>query len=184
MIDMTTQSLTRCFRFPDVDFEPDVHVLVWRDKKETPLTLHESRLLEALCYCAGEVISHEQLHNKTFSQLDPYEDGADQHYDLNNILKPLAAKLILNEKMAIPIEVVPHYGFRVPLPEKTCRLVHEPEKVEDQEQVTPPSSEQEEDEFRSATEEIVKTSVVHKISVAILALLAAGVITASFLDYL
>ncbi|MCQ1059996.1 hypothetical protein LRP52_32280 [Photobacterium sp. ZSDE20] len=180
---MTTQSLTRCFRFPDVDFEPDVHLLVWRDKTQTTLTLHESRLLEALCYCAGEVISHEQLHNKTFSQLDPYEDGTGQHYDLNNILRPLTVKLNLQGKMAIPIEVVPHYGFRVPLPEKTCRLVHEPEKAEDKDQVTPPNQ-NEEEELSSATEEIVKTSTVHKISVAILALMATGVITASFLDYL
>ncbi|PSU35191.1 winged helix-turn-helix domain-containing protein [Photobacterium lutimaris] len=180
---MTTQSLTRCFRFPDVDFEPDVHLLVWRDKTETPLTLHESRLLEALCYCAGEVISHEQLHNKTFSHLDPYEDGTDQHYDLNNILKPLAAKLNLQGKMAIPIEVVPHYGFRVPLPEKTCRLVHEPDETKGEE--APPSEiDNEDSEFRSATEEIVKTSVIHKISVVILTLLAVGIITASFLEYL
>ena len=100
MIDMTTQSLTRCFRFPNVDFEPDVHLLVWRDKTETPLTLHESRLLEALCYCAGEVISHEHLHNKTFSQLDPYEDSGNHHYDLNTVLKPLMLKLDQHGKMA------------------------------------------------------------------------------------
>lgn len=182
MIDMTTQSLTRCFRFPNVDFEPDVHLLVWRDKTETPLTLHESRLLEALCYCAGEVISHEQLHNKTFSQLDPYEDSGNHHYDLNTVLKPLAAKLDQHGKMAIDIEVVAPYGFRVPLPEKMCRLVHEPEKTEEPE--TPPIQEQDDQEFRSATEEIVKTSVVHKISVAVLALMALGVITASFMGYL
>ncbi|WEM43835.1 hypothetical protein PTW35_08685 [Photobacterium sp. DA100] len=179
---MTTQSLTRCFRFPEVDFEPDVHLLVWRDKTETPLTLHESRLLEALCYCAGEVISHEQLHNKTFSQLDPYEDGTNQHYDLNTILKPLAAKLERQGKMAIPIEVVPQYGFRVPLPEKMCRLVHEPDKAEKKEAL--PSPEHDNHEFRSATEEIVKTSVVHKISVAVLALMAFAVIVASFTGYL
>ncbi len=66
---MTTKALTRCYRFELVDFEPDLRLLVWHDNTETPLTIHESRLLETLCYFAGEVISAQSLFDKTFNDI-------------------------------------------------------------------------------------------------------------------
>ncbi|PSW14749.1 winged helix family transcriptional regulator [Photobacterium sanctipauli] len=164
---MTTKTLTRCYRFDTVDFEPDLHLLVWKDGTETPLTVHESRLLEAMCFCAGEVISAEPLYDKTFSQIDPYEDN-NNHYDLNTLLKSLTQKLERNGQAAIPIEAVVHYGFRVPLPEKTCRLVHQTKTV----QPVKPSPPEEDEFVESPTEHIVKHSLLHKISVFLLA--AAG----------
>ncbi|MGF1723901.1 winged helix-turn-helix domain-containing protein [Photobacterium nomapromontoriensis] len=170
---MTTKNLTRCYRFAAVDFEPDHRVLVWKDKSETPLTIHESRLLELLCYCAGQVISAESLYEKTFILLDPYEDGSHNHYDLNTVFKSLTRKLEHNGKMAIPIEVVQHYGFRTPLPDKTCRLIHEDK--EKTTQLPPPQ----EEHIDTATEHIVKHSLVHKVSVFILALAGLMLIFAS-----
>ncbi|KLV06848.1 hypothetical protein ABT57_18115 [Photobacterium ganghwense] len=175
-MDMATRTLTRCYRFPDVDFEPDLRLLVWKDKSETSLTQHESRLLEVLCYCAGEVISAEPLYEKAFSQIDPYEDASGQHYDINAIFHSLTDKLNRDGKLAIPIEVLPHYGFRVPLPDKTCRTVHQnqlkPSLPAPEEDVPPPYEE-------TPTEKIVKYSVWHKISVAILTLAGVAMIVAS-----
>ncbi|MGF1702456.1 helix-turn-helix domain-containing protein [Photobacterium makurazakiensis] len=170
---MTTKTLTRCYRFETVDFEPDLHLLVWKDSSETSLTVHESRLLEALCFSAGEVISAEPLYDKTFSQLDPYEDTNTNHYDLNTLFKSLNQKLERDGQTAIPIEVIAHYGFRVPLPEKSCRLVHESKEIK---QPTPP----EDDEFvETATEHIVKHSLLHKISVFLLAAAGLAIILVS-----
>ena len=186
---MTTQTLTRCYRFPTVDFEPDLRLLVWREnnsnalehtahpdpsRPDTSLTVHESRLLEVLCYCAGEVISPESLYDKTFVQLDPYEDCHTNHYDLNTIFKSLTRKLERHGMMAIPIEAVPHYGFRVPLPDKACRKIHQTSSPSSDE---PPAEPSEPDE--SPTEHIVKHSRLHKISVLLLALAGVAMIFAS-----
>ena len=172
---MTTQTLTRCYRFTTVDFEPDLRLLVWKDRDDTALTVHESRLLEVLCYCAGEVISAESLYDKTFVQLDPYEDGHTNHYDLNTIFKSLTRKLEYHGAMGIPIEAVPHYGFRVPLPEKACRRIHE----ESTPPTTPPDDPSPEPDPLSSTEHIVKHSRLHKVSVALLALAGLAMIFAS-----
>lgn len=165
---MTTKALTRCYRFENVDFEPDLRLLVWQDNTETELTVHESRLLETLCYFAGEVISAQSLFDKTFTQVDPYSHESNNHYDLNTLLISLTKKLEYNGEMSIPIEVIPHFGFRVPLPDKTCRLVHTFDK-----QPRLPAESNQEPKLESATEHIVKYSLLHKISVLLLA--AAGV---------
>ncbi|MEI8595669.1 hypothetical protein [Photobacterium sp. Hal280] len=106
---MATESLTRCYRFARVDFEPDLRLLVWPDKSETALTLHESRLLEALCYFAGEVISHKSLSDKTFLPQDSMSHI--QKIDLASIFNSLRRKLTVNGVMAIPIEVLPILAF-------------------------------------------------------------------------
>lgn len=176
MADMTTKALTRCYRFEHVDFEPDLRLLVWKDNTETKLTLHESRLLETLCYFAGEVISAQSLFDKTFIQLDPYEDESHGHFDLNTLLLALSKKLEHNGTMAIPIEVLPHFGFRVPMPNKTCRHIHTFDKqprLTDEAKPAP--------KLESATEHIVKYSLMHKISVFLLA--AAGVAIVFFSNY-
>ncbi len=165
---MTTKALTRCYRFETVDFEPDLRLLVWQDNTETELTVHESRLLETLCYFAGEVICAQSLFDKTFTQLDPYDNENNNHFDLNTLLISLTKKLENNGSMSIPIEVIPNFGFRVPLPDKTCRLVHTFNK---QPRLSVDSTP--EQKLESATEHIVKYSLLHKISVLLLA--AAGV---------
>ncbi|RWX57198.1 helix-turn-helix domain-containing protein [Photobacterium chitinilyticum] len=165
---MTTKALTRCYRFETVDFEPDLRLLVWQDNTETELTVHESRLLETLCYFAGEVICAQSLFDKTFTQLDPYDNENNNHFDLNTLLISLTQKLENNGSMSIPIEVIPNFGFRVPLPDKTCRLVHTFNK---QPRLSVDSAP--EQKLESATEHIVKYSLLHKISVLLLA--AAGV---------
>ncbi|MGF1689875.1 hypothetical protein [Photobacterium kagoshimensis] len=169
---MTTKALTRCYRFPSVDFEPDLRVLVWQDGSETMLTVHESRLLEALCYSAGEVINPQALYDKTFIQLESYDENGHTNFDLNALLVSLNRKLNpQQDQPAITIEIVAHYGFRVPLPCKTCRLVHAFKEskftqfTNDKTDKSKPSE--------SATEHIVKHSMLHKISVFLLA--AAGI---------
>lgn len=174
---MTTKALTRCYRFENVDFEPDLRLLVWQDNTETELTVHESRLLETLCYFAGEVISAQSLFDKTFIQLDPYEDDNSNHFDLNTLLISLTKKLDINGVMSIPIEVIPHFGFRVPIPDKTCRLVH----TFDKQPRLPAEPTPEEPRLESATEHIVKYSLLHKISVLLLAAAGVAIVVVSYL---
>ncbi|OAN17943.1 hypothetical protein A3K86_03225 [Photobacterium jeanii] len=121
---MTTKALTRCYRFPDVDFEPDLRTLVWKDGSESLLTVHESRLLEALCYYAGEVVCTTALYNKTFIQIDSGDSQHNSHFDLHGLVFSLNEKLIYQNHAAIEIESLSGYGYRVPLPNKTCRLIH------------------------------------------------------------
>ncbi|MCW8332009.1 hypothetical protein MD588_24760 [Photobacterium sp. SDRW27] len=173
---MTAKILTRCYRFELVDFEPDLRLLVWHDNTETSLTVHESRLLETLCYFAGEVISVQSLFDKTFVQLDPYEDTNNNHFDLNTLLHSLTKKLDCNGVMSIPIEVIPHFGFRVPLPEKACRLVHHTDKQPRLSAETEPET-----HVESATEHIVRYSLMHKISVVLLAAAGVAIFIFSFL---
>ncbi|MGF1878216.1 hypothetical protein L4D77_23335 [Photobacterium frigidiphilum] len=167
---MTTKALTRCYRFHDVDFEPDLNLLVWRDETETRLTLHESRLLEVLCYFSGEVITSQTLFDKTFVQLGPDTENTHDQFDLNSLFISLNKKLTHNNAMAIPIQVVPKYGFRVPLPEKTCRLFH---TFKEPKQDVAPTSHTEETPI-STTEDIVKNSIFHKVSVLLIAI--AGIV--------
>lgn len=167
---MTTKALTRCYRFHDVDFEPDLNLLVWHDETETRLTLHESRLLEVLCYFSGEVITSQTLFDKTFVQLGPDTENTHDQFDLNSLFISLNKKLTHNNAMAIPIQVVPKYGFRVPLPEKTCRLFH---TFKEQKQDVTPIPHNEETPA-STTEDIVKNSIFHKVSVLLIAI--AGVV--------
>jgi DNA-binding winged helix-turn-helix (wHTH) protein len=167
---MTTKALTRCYRFHDVDFEPDLNLLVWHDETETHLTLHESRLLEVLCYFSGEVITSQTLFDRTFVQLGPDKENEHDQFDLNSLLIALNKKLTHNDVMAIPIQVVPKYGFRVPLPEKTCRLFHT--FKEPKTEIVPilPKNETP----LSTTEDIVKNSITHKVSVVLIAV--AGIL--------
>ncbi|MGR5129934.1 hypothetical protein [Photobacterium swingsii] len=168
---MTTKALTRCYRFPSVDFEPDLRMLVWQDGSETILTVHESRLLEALCYCAGEVINPQALYDKTFIQIEAYEENNHTHFDLNALLVSLNHKLIYQGQPAIAIEIVATHGFRVPLPNKTCRLVHTFKESKFTQFTNDKTGKNEPSE--SAAEHIVKHSILHRISVLLLA--AAGV---------
>ncbi|WP_299020027.1 hypothetical protein [uncultured Photobacterium sp.] len=171
---MTTKALTRCYRFENVDFEPDLHLLVWRDNTETTLTVHESRLLEILCYSAGEVISPQSLYDKTFIQLESCEESGN-NCDLNILLRSLSRKLECgNGDMAIPIEVISRYGFRVPLPEKTCRLVHDSDKQPKLSNQTTRKPYK-----RSVAEHIVKHSLMHKFSVLLLAAAGIGILIVS-----
>ncbi|GAB6262370.1 winged helix-turn-helix domain-containing protein [Photobacterium sp. R1] len=172
---MATESLTRCYRFNRVDFEPDLRLLVWPDKSETALTLHESRLLETLCYFAGEVISHKVLSDKTFLPQDSLSQV--QQIDLASVFNSVRRKLTVNGMMAIPIEVLPHYGFRVPLPKETCRHIHrfhQPTALPPKPPRHPPQNAVKTSRPKvSATEHIVRHSLMHKLSVILLA--AAGV---------
>ncbi len=118
---MTTQTLLKCYSYDNIDFFPEKHLLIWKDHTQTLLTREESRLLEVLCLFAGEVIGADSLYRKTFTSLDAFEETSDHNYDLNLLLVSLTGKLQCNGVMAIPIHVVPHYGFRVPLPTKTSR---------------------------------------------------------------
>lgn len=165
---MTTKAMTRCYRFQHVDFEPDLRLLVWPDETETALTVHETQLLEILCYFAGEVINLQALYDKAFIHSGSNNNLNQPPFDLNTILVSLSRKLEHNGSMAIPIQVIPNYGFRVPLPEKTCRLVHTIKENTQPESIAPPTKPE-----LSATENIVKNSLFHKISVLLLAL--AGV---------
>ncbi|KLV03802.1 hypothetical protein ABT56_17670 [Photobacterium aquae] len=179
---MTTKTLTRCFRFTHVDFVPDMRLLIWNDKTETPLTVHESRLLETLCLSAGEVINAEPLYHKTFTQIDPYEDDHNNQYDLNTLCHSLQQKLTRGNKVVIPIDVIRHYGFRVPLPVKTCRIIHESKTVNalPAKPVSPTSPSNSTSPKKSPAENIVNHSIMHKISVVILTIAGAAVIYASF----
>ncbi|ELR67949.1 hypothetical protein C942_00257 [Photobacterium marinum] len=165
---MTTKALTRCYRFEKVDFEPDLQLLVWRDNSETTLTVYESRLLETLCYFAGEVISYQSLYDKTFTVAESNADSS--HFDLNILLRSLTRKLVNDGNMAIPIEAIGHYGFRVPLPEKTCRLVHNDEK-----QPKLPDPHNNDTSFDPQKAQRTKNNLIHKVFVVLLA--AAGIAT-------
>ncbi|MBP2699924.1 hypothetical protein [Photobacterium lucens] len=118
---MATQTLLKCYSYEKLDFFPEKHLLLWRDDTRTLLTREESRLLEILCLFAGEVINADSLYRKTFTSLDAFEETSDHSYDINLLMVSLTGKLQCNGEMAIPIHVVPHFGFRVPLPTKTSR---------------------------------------------------------------
>lgn len=113
---MTTKTAIKCYRFEGIDFIPENRLLRWHDNQQTLLTDDESRFLASLCYLAGEVVSIESVYRYTFTYPNAYEDSSDHHYDLNILLLSLSKKLLRNGKMAIPIYIIPSYGFRVSLP--------------------------------------------------------------------
>lgn len=123
---MVTKVLTRCYRFDAVDFEPDLSQLTWNDGSKTKLTTEESRLLESLCYSAGEVISASTLSQKIFCHTETTSN-------LYTILLSLNRKLHNKNIIGIQIETLPDYGYRVPIPVQTCQTSSskmEPEKKE------------------------------------------------------
>ncbi len=113
---MTTKIKIKCYRFEGIDFIPENRLLRWHDNQQTLLTDDESRFLASLCYLAGEVVSTESVYRYTFTYPNAYEESCDHHYDLNILLLSLSKKLLRNGKMAIPIYIIPNYGFRVSLP--------------------------------------------------------------------
>ncbi|MEC6906861.1 hypothetical protein [Photobacterium piscicola] len=113
---MTTKTAIKCYRFEGIDFIPEDRLLRWHDNQQTLLTNDESRFLASLCHLAGEVVSIESVYRYTFTYPNAYEDSGDHHYDLNILLLSLSKKLLRNGKMAIPIYIIPSYGFRVSLP--------------------------------------------------------------------
>ncbi|WP_144018077.1 hypothetical protein [Photobacterium andalusiense] len=117
---MTTKTATKCYRFEGIDFIPENRLLRWHDNQQTLLTDDESRFLASLCYLAGEVVSTESIYRYTFTYPNAYEESGDHQYDLNVLLLSLSKKLLRNGKMAIPIYIIPSYGFRVSLPNTTA----------------------------------------------------------------
>jgi DNA-binding winged helix-turn-helix (wHTH) protein len=113
---MTTKTAVKCYRFEGIDFIPEDRLLRWHDNQQILLTDDESRFLASLCHLAGEVVSIESVYRYTFIYPNAFEDSGDHHYDLNILLLSLSKKLFRHGKMAIPIYIIPSYGFRVSLP--------------------------------------------------------------------
>nr|WP_232313085.1 hypothetical protein [Enterovibrio coralii] len=109
---MVTKVNSRCYRFSDVDFEPESRTLYWRDCSVTTLTYEECRLLEMLCYHAGEVLSARVLYTSTSLPDTTFT----QH---QNSLCSLLAKSYRQGEKVLPLDVVGDYGYRVDLPQKT-----------------------------------------------------------------
>ncbi|WP_116644948.1 hypothetical protein [Salinivibrio sp. HTSP] len=128
---MTTKVDTRCYRFPEVDFEPESRTLYWIDDTMTVLSYEESRLLEMLCYYAGEVLSSRTL----FKQVALPDSSFAQH---QSVVTSLMAKSYRNGKKCLPFEVVGEFGFRVSLPQQT--LAKRPGRATNTASQTPPAS--------------------------------------------
>ncbi|OOE86057.1 hypothetical protein BZG73_06705 [Salinivibrio siamensis] len=128
---MTTKVDTRCYRFPEVDFEPESRTLYWSDDTMTVLSYEESRLLEMLCYYAGEVLSSRTL----FKQVALPDSSFAQH---QSVVTSLMAKSYRNGKKCLPFEVVGEFGFRVSLPQQT--LAKRPGRAANATSQTPPAS--------------------------------------------
>lgn len=128
---MTTKVDTRCYRFPEVDFEPESRTLYWADDTMTVLSYEESRLLEMLCYYAGEVLSSRTL----FKQVALPDSSFAQH---QSVVTSLMAKSYRNGKKCLPFEVVGEFGFRVSLPQQT--LAKRPGRAANAASQTPPPS--------------------------------------------
>ncbi|EOD78365.1 hypothetical protein D515_02936 [Grimontia indica] len=110
--EMVTKVNSRCYRFSDVDFEPESRSLYWRDSTVTTLTYEECRLLEMLCYHAGEVLSARVLYTATSLP----DSSFSQHQ--NSICSLLAKSYRQGEKI-LPLDVVGDHGYRIALPQKT-----------------------------------------------------------------
>ncbi|MCC4798926.1 hypothetical protein [Enterovibrio norvegicus] len=110
--EMVTKVNSRCYRFPEVDFEPESRSLYWRDSAVTTLTYEECRLLEMLCYHAGEVISARVLYTATSLP----DSSFSQH---QNTLCSLLSKSYHQGHKVLPLDVVGDYGYRISLPQKT-----------------------------------------------------------------
>ncbi|OOF02036.1 hypothetical protein BZG80_13700 [Salinivibrio sp. MA440] len=131
---MTTKVNTRCYRFPEVDFEPESRTLYWTDQAITVLSYEESRMLEMLCYYAGEVLSSRTL----FKQVALPDSSFAQH---QSVVTSLMAKSYRNGKKCLPFDVVGEFGFRVALPQQT--FAQRPTTpAENQPDLTPPPATQ------------------------------------------
>ncbi|WP_241827359.1 hypothetical protein [Salinivibrio sp. MA607] len=131
---MTTKVNTRCYRFPEVDFEPESRTLYWTDQAITVLSYEESRMLEMLCYYAGEVLSSRTL----FKQVALPDSSFAQH---QSVVTSLMAKSYRNGKKCFPFDVVGEFGFRVALPQQT--FAQRPTTpAENQPDLTPPPATQ------------------------------------------
>ncbi|HIF9084429.1 hypothetical protein WAX86_07790 [Photobacterium damselae subsp. damselae] len=122
---MVAKIKTKSFCFGGVRFIPENRQITWDKDKSCFLSEHENRLLCTLCSCAGEVVSIQTLYQKTFIEIDPFED-CDQQYDLNLLLMALSKKLNYRGQMLIPIHVIPSFGYRVPLPHRKSQSTHKP----------------------------------------------------------
>ncbi|WP_407332987.1 hypothetical protein [Enterovibrio sp. 27052020O] len=109
---MVTKVNSRCYRFSDVDFEPESRSLYWQDRTVSMLTYEECRLLEMLCYHAGEVLSARVLYASTSLP----DSSFSQH---QNSLCSLLAKSYRHGEKVLPLDVVGDHGYRVALPQKT-----------------------------------------------------------------
>ncbi|OEE58105.1 hypothetical protein A1OQ_01840 [Enterovibrio norvegicus FF-162] len=109
---MVTKVNSRCYRFSNVDFEPESRSLFWQDSTVSTLTYEECRLLEMLCYHAGEVLSARILYASTSLP----DSSFSQH---QNSLCSLLAKSYRHGEKILPLEVVGDHGYRVALPQKT-----------------------------------------------------------------
>ncbi|CZF78541.1 hypothetical protein GCE9029_00905 [Grimontia celer] len=109
---MVTKVNSRCYRFSDVDFEPESRSLYWRDRTVTTLTYEECRLLEMLCYHAGEVLSARVLYTATSLP----DSSFSQH---QNSICALLAKSYRQGEKVLPLDVVGDHGYRIALPQKT-----------------------------------------------------------------
>nr|WP_255555387.1 hypothetical protein [Enterovibrio paralichthyis] len=109
---MVTKVNSRCYRFSNVDFEPESRSLYWSDSSVTTLTYEECRLLEMLCYHAGEVLSARVLYTSTSLP----DSSFNQH---QNSICSLLAKTYRQGEKVLPLDVVGDHGYRVALPQKT-----------------------------------------------------------------
>ncbi|OOF24658.1 MULTISPECIES: hypothetical protein [Salinivibrio] len=147
---MTTKVNTRCYRFADVDFEPESRTLYWTDQTITVLSYEESRMLEMLCYYAGEVLSSRTL----FKQVALPDSSFAQH---QSVVTSLMAKSYRNGKKCLPFEVVGEFGYRVALPQQT--LSHRP-APRTQPQADEPPSLAKPDDLQAADFSITKPLIV------------------------
>lgn len=109
---MVTKVNSRCYRFSHVDFEPESRSLYWSDSSVTTLTYEECRLLEMLCYHAGEVLSARTLYTSTSLP----DSSFTQH---QNSICSLLSKCYRQGEKALPLDIVGDHGYRVALPQKT-----------------------------------------------------------------
>ncbi|EEY70757.1 hypothetical protein O1O06_15375 [Grimontia hollisae] len=115
---MVTKVNSRCYRFSEVDFEPESRSLYWRDSSVTTLTYEECRLLEMLCYHAGEVLSARVLYTATSLP----DSSFSQH---QNSICSLLAKAYRQGEKVLPLDVVGDHGYRIALPQKTYQRQQE-----------------------------------------------------------
>lgn len=109
---MTTKVTSRCYRYQNVDFEPESRSLYWSDGGTTLLSYEESRILEMLCHYAGEVLASNTL----FKNVALPDTSYSQH---QNVLTDLISKSFRNGEKWLPIDVVGEHGYRVALPQQT-----------------------------------------------------------------
>lgn len=155
---MVTKVNSRCYRFVGVDFEPQSRTLFWRDLAVTTLSYEESRLLEMLCYHAGQVLSGQVLYTSTSLPDTTFT----QH---QNNLCSLLSKSYRDGQKILPIHVIGDYGYRIDLPQKTYQRATEsfpePDKPDPLDIII-----DEVDDFATPSNQI-RVSVVAVISIAL-----------------